>query len=175
MRNINAIISCLAKVNLKSIEDHDIRITTITATAWIYFFRRFKTPLRHFVLIQMSIPKNIPETPLEEHDPVMFELIEQEKRRQWSGLELIASENLTSKAVMQCLGSCLVNKYAEGLPGKRYYGGTEFVDQVETLCNERALQAYRLNPEEWGVNTQPSLVPLPILPYIRLFLSLTIA
>ena len=104
----------------------------------------------------MSIPSSIPgETPLEQHDPVMFELIEQEKRRQWSGLELIASENLTSKAVMQCLGSCLVNKYAEGLPGKRYYGGTEFVDQVETLCNERALEAYRLNPEEWGVNTQP--------------------
>lgn len=104
----------------------------------------------------MSIPKSIPgQTPLVEHDPEMYELIEQEKRRQWSGLELIASENLTSRAVMECVGSCLVNKYAEGLPGKRYYGGTEFVDQVEVLCNKRALEAYRLNPEEWGVNTQP--------------------
>ena len=125
----------------------------------------------------MSIPKkNIPgETPLEEHDPVMFELIEQEKRRQWSGLELIASENLTSKAVMQCLGSCLVNKYAEGLPGKRYYGGTEFVDQVETLCNERALQAYRLNRRN-GVSTLSlTLVPLPTLLFIQLFSSPMIA
>ena len=66
-------------------------------------------------------------------------------------MELIASENLTSKAVMTCLGSCLTNKYAEGYPGKRYYGGNEIVDQVETLCQERALAAYGLNPTEWGM------------------------
>jgi glycine/serine hydroxymethyltransferase len=92
--------------------------------------------------------------PLEEHDPVLFDLIEKEKHRQWSGMELIASENLTSKAVMTCLGSCLTNKYAEGYPGKRYYGGNEIVDQVEILCQERALAAYGLNPAEWGVNVQ---------------------
>ena len=46
----------------------------------------------------------------------------------------------------------LTNKYAEGLPGKRYYGGNEFIDQIENLCIERALAAYKLNPEEWGVN-----------------------
>ena len=92
---------------------------------------------------------------LEEHDPVMFDLIEKEKHRQWTGLELIASENFTSKAVMQCLGSALTNKYSEGYPGKRYYGGNEFVDQVETLCQDRALKAYGLNPAEWGVNVQP--------------------
>ena len=72
--------------------------------------------------------------PLEEHDPEMYDLIEQEKRRQWTGLELIASENFTSRAVMECLGSALTNKYAEGLPGARYYGGNQIVDQIETLC-----------------------------------------
>jgi glycine hydroxymethyltransferase len=64
-------------------------------------------------------------------------------------------QNFTSRAVMDCLGSCLTNKYAEGIPGKRYYGGNEFIDQIETLCQTRALQAYGLNPEEWGVNVQP--------------------
>jgi glycine hydroxymethyltransferase len=85
----------------------------------------------------------------------MFDLIEQEKSRQWRSLELIASENFTSRAVMECLGSALTNKYAEGLPGARYYGGNEVVDQVESLCQKRALEAYGLNPEEWGVNVQP--------------------
>jgi glycine hydroxymethyltransferase len=103
-----------------------------------------------------TIPTSLSgQTSLEEHDPVLFDLIEKEKHRQWSGLELIASENFTSKAVFQCLGSALTNKYSEGYPGKRYYGGNEFIDQVENLCIERALQAYGLNPEEWGVNVQP--------------------
>lgn len=102
------------------------------------------------------IPTSLPgQVSLEEHDPVLFDLIEREKHRQWSGIELIASENFTSKAVMQCLGSALTNKYAEGYPGKRYYGGNEYVDQVETLCQERALAAYGLDPEKWGVNVQP--------------------
>uniref|UniRef100_A0A7S3LGM3 Serine hydroxymethyltransferase n=1 Tax=Amphora coffeiformis TaxID=265554 RepID=A0A7S3LGM3_9STRA len=93
--------------------------------------------------------------PLEEHDPELFDLIEQEKCRQWRSLELIASENFTSKAVMDCLGSALTNKYAEGLPHARYYGGNEVVDQVEELCQKRALQAYGLDPAKWGVNVQP--------------------
>jgi len=84
-----------------------------------------------------------------------LDLIEREKHRQWSGLELLASEDFTSKAVMSCLGSCLTNKYSEGYPGKRYYGGNEFIDQIETMCQDRALAAYRLNPAEWGVNVQP--------------------
>jgi len=92
---------------------------------------------------------------LEDHDPVIFDLIEQEKNRQWKSLELIASENFTSRAVMECLGSCLTNKYSEGLPGARFYGGNEVVDQVESLCQERALAAYGLDPESWGVNVQP--------------------
>lgn len=92
---------------------------------------------------------------LEEHDPDLYDLVEQEKSRQWRSLELIASENFTSRAVMDCLGSCLTNKYAEGLPGARYYGGNEVVDQVESLCQKRALEAYRLDPSEWAVNVQP--------------------
>lgn len=92
---------------------------------------------------------------LEDHDPELYDLIEQEKRRQWRSLELIASENFTSRAVMECLGSALTNKYAEGLPHARYYGGNEVVDQVELLCQKRALEAYGLDPEKWGVNVQP--------------------
>lgn len=93
--------------------------------------------------------------PLQEHDPDLYDLIEKEKNRQWKGMELIASENFTSRAVMDCLGSVLTNKYSEGYPGKRYYGGGEFVDMVENLCIDRALQAYRLSPDEWHVNVQP--------------------
>jgi len=72
-----------------------------------------------------------------------------------TGIELIASENFTSYAVMECLGSFLTNKYSEGLPNKRYYGGNEIIDQVEILCQTRALSAFRLDPSEWGVNVQP--------------------
>lgn len=71
---------------------------------------------------------------LKEKDPEIYNLIEGEKRRQFEGIELIASENFTSKAVMEALGSCLTNKYSEGYPGKRYYGGNEYIDQVESLC-----------------------------------------
>ena len=69
-----------------------------------------------------SPPTSLPgQRTLEEHDPDLFDLIEKEKFRQWTGLELIASENLTSKAVMTCLGSCLTNKYSEGYPGKHFF------------------------------------------------------
>lgn len=103
----------------------------------------------------MSVVNKIVNKSLQEHDPEMFNLIEQEKVRQWSGLELIASENFTSRAVMECLGSALTNKYAEGLPGARYYGGNVIIDQIERLCQDRALKAYGLKEEEWGVNVQP--------------------
>eukprot|EP00013_Stygamoeba_regulata_P028642 CAMPEP_0177663814 /NCGR_PEP_ID=MMETSP0447-20121125/20129_1 /TAXON_ID=0 /ORGANISM="Stygamoeba regulata, Strain BSH-02190019" /LENGTH=452 /DNA_ID=CAMNT_0019169681 /DNA_START=20 /DNA_END=1378 /DNA_ORIENTATION=+ len=93
--------------------------------------------------------------PLKETDPVLYKLIEEERERQVSGLELIASENFTSQAVLDCLSTCLTNKYAEGYPGARYYGGTEVIDKVERLCQERVLAAFGLNPEEWGVNVQP--------------------
>lgn len=92
---------------------------------------------------------------LSESDPALHDLLEKEKHRQWSGLELIASENFTSTAVFECLGSCATNKYAEGYPNKRYYGGNEVIDQIESLAQERALALFGLNPEEWGVNVQP--------------------
>uniref|UniRef100_A0A336L6X1 Serine hydroxymethyltransferase n=1 Tax=Culicoides sonorensis TaxID=179676 RepID=A0A336L6X1_CULSO len=90
-----------------------------------------------------------------DQDPELMDLIKKEKQRQKCGLEMIASENFTSKAVLQSLSSCLHNKYSEGLPGQRYYGGNEFIDQIEILAQQRALKTYRLNPEEWGVNVQP--------------------
>jgi len=96
---------------------------------------------------------------LQEHlnseDPELYELIKQEKRRQKRELELIASENFTSKAVLECLGSCLTNKYSEGYPGVRYYGGNKVIDQIERLCQQRALECFGLDGEKWGVNVQP--------------------
>jgi glycine hydroxymethyltransferase len=75
---------------------------------------------------------------LEQADPAIAELVARELRRQQEGLELIASENFASRATLQAMGSCLTNKYAEGYPGKRYYGGCEVVDEVERLAIERA-------------------------------------
>jgi glycine hydroxymethyltransferase len=77
-----------------------------------------------------------------QHDEVIFNLIEKERMRQKMGLELIASENYTSDRVMQAMGSVLTNKYAEGLPHKRYYGGCEVVDEIEDLAIERAKELY---------------------------------
>lgn len=92
---------------------------------------------------------------LSEADPEVREIIHKEKDRQFKSLELIASENFTSRAVMEAVGSCLTNKYSEGLPGKRYYGGNEYIDELETLCQERALAAFHLHEKKWGVNVQP--------------------
>lgn len=84
-------------------------------------------------------------------DNVIFDLIRREKERQTHGLELIASENFVSEQVMQAMGSELTNKYAEGLPGKRYYGGCEIVDQAEQLAIDRAKELFKA---AW-VNVQP--------------------
>ncbi|PSN38934.1 hypothetical protein C0J52_08943 [Blattella germanica] len=150
---------------------------------------------------------------LEQDDPEMWALIREEKLRQKSGLELIASEvgyitiksssetlgirikadiifrsvlevqgscltckhsegypgaryfkdlfvgggllNFASRSVLDALGSCLNNKYSEGYPGQRYYGGTEVIDKIELLCQKRALEAFHLDPSEWGANVQP--------------------
>tara|TARA_B110000858_G_scaffold73210_1_gene85114 strand:+ start:2051 stop:3325 length:1275 start_codon:yes stop_codon:yes gene_type:complete len=75
-------------------------------------------------------------------DEEIFELIKKEEKRQLNGIELIASENFTSPAVMNATGSVLTNKYAEGYPGKRYYGGCEVVDQIETIAIERAKELF---------------------------------
>ncbi len=77
-----------------------------------------------------------------ERDSAIFKLIEEEHRRQQQGIELIASENFVSDEVMQAMGSCLTNKYAEGYPGARYYGGCQVVDEVEKLAIERACKLF---------------------------------
>ena len=78
-----------------------------------------------------------------QRDKQIFELILEEQERQIHGLELIASENFVSPQVMEAAGSVLTNKYAEGLPGKRYYGGCEFVDQTEQLAIDRLKQVFK--------------------------------
>ncbi len=90
-------------------------------------------------------------TPPKIYDAAVASLIEQEKDRQIRGIELIASENYASEQVMEAAGSVLTNKYAEGLPGKRYYGGCEVVDEIETLAIERACELFGA---EWA-NVQP--------------------
>src|SRR3954453_3059871 len=75
-------------------------------------------------------------------DPEIWQAIQHEEQRQQDGLEMIASENYTSRAVLEAQGSVLTNKYAEGLPGKRYYGGCEFVDVAERLAIERLLKLF---------------------------------
>ena len=92
-----------------------------------------------------------PGTALNETDPEVARLIEKEIERQSDGLELIASENFVSPAVMEAMGTPLTNKYAEGLPGKRYYGGCEFVDQIEQLAIDRAKSLFHAE----HANVQP--------------------
>src|SRR6201990_2084723 len=82
------------------------------------------------------------DKPLREVDPEVARLIDEETRRPAEGLELIASENFVSPAVLEAMGSALTNKYAEGLPGKRYYGGCEVVDKVEQLAIDRAKRLF---------------------------------
>ena len=99
-----------------------------------------------------------------ERDTVIFNLIDSEEQRQLNGIELIASENFTSPAVMEASGSILTNKYAEGYPGKRYYGGCEVVDKIEQIAIDRARE-----------QSQPMLtfsriqVHKPTLQYFTLF------
>ncbi|MEG1833372.1 MAG: serine hydroxymethyltransferase [Burkholderiaceae bacterium] len=94
-------------------------------------------------------------TTIEMSDPALWAAITKENQRQEDHIELIASENYTSPAVMQAQGSQLTNKYAEGYPGKRYYGGCEFVDVAETLAIERAKQVFGFPTIEMAVNVQP--------------------
>jgi glycine hydroxymethyltransferase len=79
-------------------------------------------------MVESSYKLPVEDVPLKDKDPELYAMIENEKKRQFAGIELIASENFTSKAVMEALGSCLTNKYSEGYPGKRYYGGNEYID-----------------------------------------------
>lgn len=110
---------------------------------------------KNFSKKSLSIPLPVNDEPLKVVDPEIYALVQKEKLRQWKGIELIASENFTSRAVMECLGSVLTNKYSEGYPGARYYGGNKYIDQIENLCISRALKAYNLDDKVWSVNVQP--------------------
>ena len=93
---------------------------------------------------------------VENVDKDIYDVIQKELNRQQTSIELIASENFTSEAVMQAQGSCLTNKYAEGLPGKRYYGGCEFVDEAESLAISRACELFgakfKCSASFWGTS-----------------------
>ena len=91
---------------------------------------------------------------LKNTDSKLARLIEDETKRQQTTLNLIPSENYVSLAVREALGSVLTNKYSEGYPGKRYYGGNEVVDKIEVLAQERARKIFGLG-EEWQANVQP--------------------
>ncbi|KAH8596463.1 serine hydroxymethyltransferase-like protein [Bisporella sp. PMI_857] len=92
---------------------------------------------------------------LEQGDPAIYQILQNEKKRQKHFINLIPSENFTSQAVLDALGSVMQNKYSEGYPGARYYGGNEFIDESENLCRARALETFGLKNTEWGVNVQP--------------------
>ncbi|KAL1602615.1 Serine hydroxymethyltransferase, cytosolic [Paraconiothyrium brasiliense] len=98
--------------------------------------------------------KDLMHKNLVELDPQVDEIMKKEFQRQRESILLIASENVTSRAVFDALGSAMSNKYSEGYPGARYYGGNQHIDEIELLCQKRALQAFGLDSEKWGVNVQ---------------------
>src|SRR6202163_1064581 len=99
----------------------------------------------------ITVTENTIALPLAQAEPVSYDARRHETERQNSRLELIASENFTSEAVLEATGSTFTNKYAEGYPGRRYYGGCEFADIVENLARERAKKLFRAE----YVNVQP--------------------
>src|SRR5690349_17147698 len=92
---------------------------------------------------------------LDEIDPDLYAVIQRENRRQEQHIELIASENYASPAVMAAQGSQLTNKYAEGYPGRRYYGGCEYVDEAEQLALDRVKQLFGADRHGFAANVQP--------------------
>lgn len=97
---------------------------------------------------------NLLFTPLSA-DEELYSILSAETERQRNSIELIASENFTSRAVLEANGSIFTNKYSEGYPGRRYYGGNEEIDKLENLCRKRALEAFGLDDSIWDVNVQP--------------------
>jgi len=111
---------------------------------------------------------------LKKSDPRLAKLVEAETKRQKETLDLIPSENIASLAVREALGSVLTNKYSEGYPGKRYYGGNKVIDEVELLTQERARKVFRLG-KNWHVNVQPySGSPANMAVYLALLGTRTI-
>ncbi|ODQ67855.1 serine hydroxymethyltransferase [Nadsonia fulvescens var. elongata DSM 6958] len=108
--------------------------------------------MAHYALTQSH--RDLLESPLAAFDPEVDGIMHDEINRQLHSINLIASENFTSKAVFDALGSPMCNKYSEGLPGARYYGGNEHIDRIELLCQQRALDAFHVSSDSWGVNVQ---------------------
>ncbi|CAM1502351.1 Fc.00g043350.m01.CDS01 [Cosmosporella sp. VM-42] len=106
-------------------------------------------------LASLATPSELLGSSLQNNDPEIHAILKREEKRQNHFINLIPSENFTSRAVLDALGSVMQNKYSEGYPGARYYGGNEHIDEAERLCQQRALQTFRLDPEQWGVNVQP--------------------
>ncbi|MCJ1442501.1 MAG: Serine hydroxymethyltransferase, cytosolic [Stictis urceolatum] len=98
--------------------------------------------------------RDIMESSLKTLDPEIDEIMKKEIQRQRESILLIASENITSRAVYDALGSPMSNKYSEGYPGARYYGGNQHIDSIELTCQARALKTFGLETEKWGVNVQ---------------------
>ncbi|KAL9110355.1 MAG: hypothetical protein Q9227_005086 [Pyrenula ochraceoflavens] len=98
--------------------------------------------------------QDLMERSLVETDPEIAAIMKKEIQRQRESILLIASENVTSRAVFDALGSPMSNKYSEGYPGARYYGGNQWIDEIELTCQSRALKAFNLDPAKWGVNVQ---------------------
>ncbi|CCE62684.1 hypothetical protein TPHA_0D00410 [Tetrapisispora phaffii CBS 4417] len=98
--------------------------------------------------------KNLVQAHLSETDPELESIIKDEIDRQRHFIDLIASENFTSTSVFDALGTPLCNKYSEGYPGARYYGGNQHIDRIELLCQKRALEAFHVTEDRWGVNVQ---------------------
>ena len=117
------------------------------------YYSLAKTPLRSIKSVRRGLSTKL-NAPLSETDPELTAIIKAEQGRQRDSLVLIASENFTSKSVLEALGSVMSNKYSEGYPGARYYGGNENIDKCELLCQKRALEAFNLDPAKWGVNVQ---------------------
>ena len=120
-------------------------------TAYVGELERPKPSMHNEPNPPVPAPLNVPKPSLAEADPEIFRAIETEHARQNENIELIASENFTSRAVMEAQGSCLTNKYAEGYPGKRWYGGCENVDVIEELTIARAKELFSAE----HVNVQP--------------------
>lgn len=98
--------------------------------------------------------KELTQSNLKDFDPEVDQIIKDEIERQKQSIVLIASENFTTTSVFDALGTPMCNKYSEGYPGARYYGGNEHIDRIELLCQERALKAFNVTPDKWGVNVQ---------------------
>ncbi|ORZ10846.1 serine hydroxymethyltransferase [Absidia repens] len=133
-------------------------LRTLLATAARPTSVRVARPLAANAIRQYAFPagqKEFLNEDLKKGDPEMYDIIENEKKRQRDSVVLIPSENFTSKAVMDALGSVMQNKYSEGYVGARYYGGNEFIDMSEQLCQNRALEVFGLENDKWGVNVQP--------------------